>query len=615
VIFDGDCSFCRAWIARWRSITGDRVDYAPYQEVFPRFPGIPLDQFKRAVQLIEPDGHHTQAAEATFGALAYGPGHGWPLALYRAVPPLAWASEWFYRVIAGHRDFFLRATRWIWGEHVVPPGERLTAWIFSRLLGMIYGIAFLSLWIQIIGLIGDRGILPAHTLLQMAREQLGPSRYWTFPTLCWLGASDGALHGLCALGVAFSALLMLGMVPVLSLTGCWAIYLSLSVAGEDFLWFQWDTLLLEAGLMALFLAPWRWRSRPETDPPPSRAGLVLSRWLLFRLLFSSAVVKISSGDPSWRHLTALRYHYETQCLPPWTAWYAHHFPEWFQRLSTITMFTVEGAVPFLIFAPRRIRFFAAGAVAFLQVLILLSGNYGFFNWIAIALCLLLLDDAAWPTWARRRMSGAEGGARAGAWPSWIVRPAAIAIALLSLTPLVSTFRRPAVWLEPLSYVHGLVSPFRSINSYGLFAVMTTRRNEIVVEGSDDGASWRTYEFKYKPGDPRRRPKFVAPHQPRLDWQMWFAALSEYQREPWFLYFCQRLLEGSRPVLALLDTNPFPRAPPRFIRASFYEYHFTDAATRRKTGAWWQRRYLGLYCPILTLVDGKLRAVPPEAFAR
>jgi predicted DCC family thiol-disulfide oxidoreductase YuxK len=614
-IFDGECSFCREWIARWRSITGDRVDYAPYQEVASRFPEIPVESFQRALHLIEPDGTVTRAAESTFRILAQSPGHGGPLALYRAFRPFAWISEWCYRRIANHRTVLFHLTRWIWGDHLVPPGERITAWIFLRLLGLIFGIAFLSLWIQVIGLMGERGILPAGTLLSLAHERLGLVRYAYFPTLCWFGAGDGALHFLCALGVFFSALLALGIVPVLALAGAWATYLSLTVVGQDFLWFQWDTLLLEAGLLALFLSPWVWRSRSETDPPPSRAGIFLIRWLLFRLMFSSAVVKISSGDPSWRSLTALRFHYETQCLPPWTAWYAHHLSASSQRISTVMMFVIEGLVPFLIIAPRRIRFGAGLAIAFLQVLILLTGNYGFFNWVTIALCVMLLDDAVWPAWVRRLHRPARPDARRGAWPTWIVRPAAITLFLLSLVPLVSAFRVSTNWLGPLNWGYRLASSFRSINPYGLFAVMTTQRNEIVVEGSDDGVDWRAYEFKYKPGDVNRRPAFVAPHQPRLDWQMWFASLSDYRREPWFLYFCQRLLEGSPPVLALLDENPFPRAPPRFIRASFYEYHFTDAATRKKTGAWWRRRYLGLYCPILTVRDGQLLSVPPEAFAR
>jgi len=612
VVWDGTCAFCRAWVARWRSITGERVDYAPYQELGERFAELPREELRRAVHLIEPDGRITRGAEAAFRALARADGHGAWLALYRGLPPFRRASEWAYRRIAGHRDLAFRVTRAIWGAHLVPPGERLTAWIFQRLLGLIFAVAFVSLWVQVDGLIGERGILPVRDLLQFAHAQLGPGRYWTFPTLCWLGAGDGALHALCAAGVACSALATLGLVPVAALFGCWACYLSLSVAGQEFFWFQWDTLLLETGSLALLLAPWRWRSWPGSDPAPSRAALWLQRWLLFRLMFSSAVVKLASGDPSWRQLTALRFHYETQCLPPWTAWFAHQLPAELQRLSAIGMFAIEGAVPFLVFAPRRIRFVGAGAIAVLQALIMATGNYGFFNWLALALCLLWLDDGVWPAWARRALERNERASAAtpvpGRWPPAVVRPAVVALVLLSLVPVVRAFRRPSPWLAPLAAIHRVFAPFRSVNPYGLFAVMTTRRMEIVVEGSDDGADWRDYEFAYKPGDPSRRPRFVAPHQPRLDWQMWFAALGDYRSEPWFLSFCRRLLEGSPAVTALLAENPFPRAPPRFLRASFYEYRFTDPATRRASGAWWRRTYDRPYCPVLTLVDGELRAV-------
>jgi len=587
LVWDGDCAFCRAWIARWRRATGDRVHYATYQEVAARFPEIPVERFRRAVHLIEPDGRVSSGAEAVYGSLALAPRGGWALALYRGFPPFAWASEAAYRRIADHRPAFTRLTGWIWGEHVVPPGERLTAWITSRLLGLVYVVAFVSLWSQLDALAGSRGILPASEFLAAARAQFGPERYLYFPTLCWLGSSDRFLH--------------------------------LSTVGQDFLWFQWDSLLLEAGVLALLLAPWRLWSRPASDPPPSRAGLWLTRWLLFRLMFSSAVVKLSSGDPSWRHLTALEFHYETQCLPPWTAWYAHHLPAAFQRFSALAMFAIEGIVPFFIVAPRRIRFAAAAALASLQALIVVTGNYGFFNWLALALCVPLLDDGVWPRRLRERLGGQQAGADAaaaaspahgvrGAWPRPVTTVAAVALVALSVVPMARIFRRPAPWLAPLEALTRMVGELHLVNSYGLFAVMTTTRDEIVVEGSDDLTHWQAYEFEYKPGDPLRRPRFVAPHQPRIDWQMWFAALSDYRQERWFVLFCRRLLEGSPPVLAQLAVNPFPRAPPRYVRALVYRYHFTDAATRRRTGAWWRREYRGPYCPVLTLEGGQLRGL-------
>ena len=616
-VFDGTCGFCRKWVARWRRATGDRVDYAPFQEAAARFPEIPPERFAAAAQLIEPGGRRSEGAEAVFRSLAQAPGRGWPLWLYDHVPGFAAVSDWCYRRIARHRPLCDRVTDAVWGPHVVPPGETLTAWIFLRLLGIVAALAFVSLALQIKGLAGTEGILPAREFLDAVRSHYGAMSPALVPTLCWFGASDAALLGMSVAGVAFSLLLAAGIAPVASLVGVWVLYLSLASAGQEFFYFQWDALLLETTFLSLFLAPWRWRSRPRDDPPPPRAALWLLRWLLFRLVFSSAVVKLSSGDPTWRHLTALTWHYQTQPLPPWTAWYAHQLPAWFQKLSAAVMFAIEGLVPFFIAAPRRIRFAAAGMLAGLQLLILVTGNYGIFNLLTIALCALLLDDGVWPrrrsARARTDLAEPEPRAHAGvAWPARALRPIAAALVVLSLVPLTNAFRWPVTWLGPVAIGHRALSPFQLSNSYGLFAVMTTERDEIDVEGSDDGVTWRSYPFRWKPGDPMREPAFVAPHMPRLDWQMWFASLGDVRRETWFLRFCDRLLRGSRPVTALLESTPFPRSPPRFVRALFWDYRFTNAATRRATGAWWRRELRGLYCPVLTLVDGRLAAVESDS---
>jgi len=626
LLYDGECAFCRAWLARWRHVIGERIEYAPYQEAAERFHAIPREEFARAVHLVEPGGRHSRAAEAVFRALACAPRHGWGLWLYRFVPGFAPLAEACYAWIARHRPLCERLTAMVWGPHLVPPGERYTAWLFQRVLGMVFLIAFLSLWTQIIGLVGREGILPAEEALQSVREHYGPIRLWLVPTLAWANASDWALHAMCATGATLSLLLVLGVTPAASLFGSWALYLSLATVAREFCAFQWDALLLETGFLALFLAPLRWWSRPGSDPLPSRLAMWALRALLFRLVFSSAVVKLASGDPTWRDLTALQFHYETQCLPPWTAWYAHQLPAGFQWLSAAMMFAIEGGAPFLVVAPRRIRFAAAGAIVGLQILIAATGNYGFFNLLAAALCLLLLDDGVWPwRWRAVRLARAEAGtpdgsradglratgqdaivaSAAGRWPRWIVRPVLAALLLLSLVPVVDAFRRPTAWMGPLPSFHRLIAPLRIVNHYGLFSVMTTRRPEIILEGSTDGTHWREIAFRWKPGDVRRRPAFVAPHQPRLDWQMWFAALSDFRREGWFLAFCERLLQGSRPVRSLLAHDPFAAVPPRYLRAVVHDYRFTDPALRRATGAWWRREPVGLYCPVMTLQDGRL----------
>ncbi len=606
LIWDGDCGFCRDWIGRWRAVTGNRVEYAPYQQVAADFPEIPIERFRSAVQLIEPDGRHSSGAEAVFRALARAPRQGAWLWTYRRIPLFRATCEAAYRFVAGHRPTFTGLTRWIWGPHVTPPGERLTSWIFLRLLGLVFVGAFLSLWIQVIGLVGDRGIIPARAFLDFVAARIGPERYWELPTLMWLHHGDGMLHTLCAAGTLGGLALAAGLAPGIGLLLAWFCYLSLASVCREFLWFQWDSLLLEAGFLALFLVPWKLRSRPSDAAP--RAGIWLLRWLLFRLMISSALVKLASGDATWRSLTALTYHYQTQPLPPWTAWYAKQLPVAFQRLSALVMFVIEGLVPFLIFAPRRVRFMGAWAVIFLQSLIVLTGNYGFFNTLSIALCVMLFDDGFWP-WRWGVSARTPAPPRSESPPRRARTVVAVALLALSLAPLVGTWRRSPPWLGPIPAIERALSPLRIVSSYGLFAVMTTQRLEIVIEGSADGATWRPYEFKWKPGDVGRRPEFTTPHMPRLDWQMWFAALGSVRDNPWFIALCQRLLEGSKPVLSLFARNPFEGAPPRYLRASLYEYRFTDAAARRADGAWWRRESAGPYTPVLTMVEGRLSIAP------
>jgi predicted DCC family thiol-disulfide oxidoreductase YuxK len=601
LVFDGDCGFCRRWLARWRRITGDGVEYAPYQEAAARFPRIPPQDFARAVHWIGSDGRVCTGAHAVFRALATAPGHGAWLWLYRHAPLFAPVSEACYGAVARNRERADRITTWLWGRHVVPPGEARTVALFLRLLGLVYVAAFLSLQVQIAGLLGSDGILPAQPYLDAARAQLGAERLWLLPTVLWLGAGDAALQALCTVGALGGLLAAAGVAPAATLGVAWLSYLSLSTVGQVFLHFQWDALLLEAGFLAILLAPWRLRSRLSGDPPPSRPMLWLARWLLFRLMFCSAVVKLASGDPSWHSLTALQFHYFTQPLPPWTAWYAQQLPAWFQTASVAMMFVIEGLAPFLLFGPRRVRFLGAAAIAALQLLILLTGNYGFFNLLALVLCVPVLDDGLLSR-GSPPAAPPESGRQRGRWTR---RVAASLLFAISLVPLSHAFRIGDIWPGPLVEAYQLAAPLQIVNPYGLFAVMTTERPEIVVEGSRDGREWQAYEFAYKPGDPSRRPVFTTPHMPRLDWQMWFAALGSWHQNRWFLAFCQRLLDGSAPVTALLARNPFAGAPPRFVRAQLYQYRFTTPQERRESGNWWVRTLEGRYLRDLTLVHGRL----------
>ncbi len=611
MIFDGDCRFCCRWIERWKAITLDAVDFLPFQDesIPQRFPEIPMEDFEEAVHLVLPDGSVTRGAQAVFQSLAEGNRHRWLLGLYRRSDTFADLAELLYEEVAYHRTTLSHWDRIYSGPGIAPPSYIWTRFAFFRGLALIYLVAFGSLWGQIDGLIGSNGILPAHELMDSAsvdavRNHIGLERFHLMPTFGWLSASDSALHWQCGLGIVFSIALLAGAAPLLTSFLLWLTYLSFCVLSGPFLGFQWDSLLLETGFLAIFFAPLQWIDRPSRQARPSALVIWLLRWLIFRLMFESGCVKLMSGDAVWWNLSALRVHYETQPLPTWIAWYAHQWPNGLQTFCTVLMFVIELIVPVFIFSGRRLRLTAAVVFALFQVAIMLTGNYTFFNWLTIVLCIPLLDDNALK-WLRAKKEVAVTppvAARGRRWP-WPVTVILTACVIPATTiPLLLTAGVQQQWPEAVGVVFAWVHPLRSFNGYGLFAVMTQTRPEIVMQGSDDRKEWRDYEFKYNPGDVRRRPEFVAPYQPRLDWQMWFAVLDPVRSRTWFFPFEKRLLEGSKPVLDLLATNPFPQKPPKYVRAIVYEYHFTDRETRKKTGDWWRREFKGVYYPALTLED-------------
>lgn len=467
-------------------------------------------------------------------------------------------------------------------------------WLFLRMLAVVHGIAFVSLWVQLEGLIGANGIMPAPRFFAVVHEQLGVSAYWRLPSLCWVFGADAFLPVLCAGGVVLSVLLFAGVAPPVCLALLWAAYLSLIAAGQEFFNFQWDSLLLETTLLAAWVAPWSWLPGWRAHEP-SRIARWLIWWLLFRLMFLAGVVKLASGDTAWRDLSALSFHYETQPLPTPIAWWAHQAPLWWHRAECAGMFVLELVVPFLLFAPRALRHLAALLLAAFMGAVALTGNYTFFNLLAIALCLSCLDDAWWSRVlpARIRPAATPPPERRTP-PGWLTLGCGIAVAGWTLALALAAFLPRTAVPAAFHAVAGALAPFRSMNNYGLFAVMTRPRPELIFEGSHDGREWRPYEFPHKPGDLARRPTWVAPHQPRLDWQLWFAALGPPAQNRWVLSVCEHLLRGTPAVLRLLGRNPFPERPPRFVRVVRYEYHFTDPETRRRTGQWWRRTPLDFY---------------------
>lgn len=462
-----------------------------------------------------------------------------------------------------------------------PSAFQLTEQLFLRLLGLIYLAAFASLWPQIVGLIGSHGIVPAERLIEALRSGAGTGAFWETPSLFWFFTSDSALQWFCAAGCIAALLMICGVFWRSAAIVCFVLYLSLVVVGEPFTAFQWDALLLECGFLVLF----------------SGAGWLIwaYRFLLFRLMFESGIVKLASYDPNWRNLHALRFHFMTQPLPDPIAYYAYRLPPWMLDSMTAATLCIELASPFLLFCPRRVRQVGVGLLIVLQLAIILTGNYAFFNLLALALCLCGLDDRTFAPLARvlrwnplavlkRHLLGVRGWRVAGN----------VAVALLIFFGALQVmdmlgFHASGLFSKPLS----AIAPFEIVNTYGLFAVMTTTRDEIILEGSDDQVTWREYSFPYKPGNLHRALPFVAPYQPRLDWQMWFAALGDYQSNQWVGELIYRLLTGEKSVLGLLDPVPFEK-PPKFIRALLYEYDFTTPSERERTGAVWQRSLKGMW---------------------
>jgi len=595
LVFDGECGICRYWVAYWRELTGERIDYRPYQEAAADFPQISPAAFQEAIQLIEPDRQVYSGAAATFRVLRHAPGRAGWWWCYSHLPGFAALSARVYAFFARRRALLNGLTKFLWGPALRAERYSVLCWIFLRLFGAIYVAAFVSLAVQVQGLIGREGILPAADYLAAVHQNLGNSAYRLAPTLFWMNSSDTALFAGAVAGAVLGFLVIADRWTRPALIGLFALYLSYVYAGQEFMSFQWDSLLLEVGFLAIFLTG------------RSRIVIWLYRWLVFRYIFLAGIVKLESGDPTWRNLTALEYHFWTQPLPTPLAWYAAQLPRWLLVGGTAATLIIELGMVFLIFLPRRLRAAAASSVLLLQSLIVLTGNYNFFNLLTMLLCLFLFDDAA----LRLRLPSLQSRLRcvppAGRAATVIATLLAFLLVPVGLNRIWETVAQAE--LPVLGTVARAVSPFMIVNPYGLFAVMTVTRPEIVIEGSSDGNIWREYVFRYKPGPLSRPPLWNIPHQPRLDWQMWFAALGEPRENLWVVRLMALLLDGSRPVLGLLASNPFVRDPPKYVRAQLYDYRFADQRTRALTGQWWTRRWEAPYIPPISLADLQSAAGP------
>jgi hypothetical protein len=513
--------------------------------------------------------------------------------------------------------------RWLFDAEHGAPDRLLPRWIFLRALGLIYYSAFFSLVFQIRGLIGPQGILPANEYLQAVAERFGHVGYWYAPTLLWFSGSAHMVTGICWVGMIASLLLVLNFWPRGMLAICFVCFLSFVSAARDFSAYQSDGMLLEAGFIAMFLAPRGWRPGWGETQSPSRASLFLLVWECFRIYFESGVAKIMGGDPQWRNFTALDEYYQNGPLPTWIGWHMQHLPHWFHAATTFVTLALELGLVWMMFLPRRLRILCFFIVTPWQIGIILSANYTFLNYLVLALGFLLLDDRFLVRflpqhWKNHFLTRKETKPLAAPNPAqdWreTLRVQAeavkLAVSAVLLTWIFYVTLAEMVWMVrpvplPTTPVAAL-EPFRIANSYGLFAVMTRVRYEIEFQGSEDGQTWFVYPFRFKPQDPAQAPGVYAPYQPRFDWNLWFASLSSWRQEPIVLHTEQSLLRGDADVLSLFAGNPFPHAPPRQVRAVLWQYWFTTPAEKRPQGIWWRRQLLGLYAPTLERQsDGKI----------
>lgn len=517
---------------------------------------------------------------------------------------------------------------------------KLTASIFIKFLALVYLIAFGSLLIQIKGLIGSNGIIPVTKFLEYINSQITLStvdKFIQFPTVFWLNSSDIALLLVCLLGIALSIFLIykkyqnhFELSETLSLLLLYVLYLSIVNVGLDFLSFQWDILLLETGFLSLIFA------LCKNSDFATKVNIWLFRFLIFKLMLMSALVKLSSGDFNWLNLTALSYHYYTQPLPNPISYFVHQLPLAFHQVSCLLMFAVELILPWGIFMGRKPRMISGFSFIVLMLIVIVTGNYGFFNLLTIAISLWLFDDKFFENYIPKSLLKNFYIEKPLSKPQEILA-AQINMQLETLSStktftdsifkiLIIVFASSMILIDlfyittraPLDrafranlyqQIDPMIRPLQKffINSpYGLFAVMTTQRLEIVIQGANDmpgqfsHSDWLDYEFYFKPGALNQIPAQVAPYQPRLDWQMWFAALSDFRQQQWFLNFCVKILEGDKEVLRLLKTNPYPKSPPRYLRALIYEYKFNDLETYAATGEFWTRELKGTYLPEISL---------------
>ncbi len=475
----------------------------------------------------------------------------------------------------------------------------LTRFILLRLLGLVYAVAFLAAARQIVPLIGAQGLLPVGPFLAHVQDQFGSrlAACLQVPSLFWLSSSDAVLRGAAWLGFALACLVAAGYANAILMTALWSLYMSFVHVGQDWYGYGWEIQLLETGFLAIFLCPLL-DGRPFPKRAPPRLLLWLFRWLIFRVMLGSALIKLR-GDEVWRDLTALYYHFETQPIPnPLSRWF-HYLPHWLLKAGVLFTFLAELVAPWFAFAPRLARHVAGAVIVLFQCTLLLGGNLSFLNWLTIVPALACFDDGWWgrlmPRQLVARAAVAAGSARESRPQEVTVWVLTVLLAVLSIEPTLNL-------VSPGQIMNTSFIPLDLVNSYGAFGSVGRERLNVIFEGSadqpDDAALWKAYPYRALPVALERRPPQIAPFQPRLDWQMWFAAMATPEDYPWTLDLVWKLLHSDPGALSLFGPSPFPEKPPRYVRAMLYRYRF--ARPGNPDGNWWQREVVGTWLPPLSV---------------
>ena len=506
----------------------------------------------------------------------------------------------------------------------------LTRFVILRLLGFVYFIAFLVAVNQIVPLVGEHGLTPAKSFLERVTTHAGSRSdgFFLLPSLFWFNVSDSFLLGMAWVGLILSAVVTLGCANAIMMSALWAIYMSFIHVGQDWYGYGWEIQLLETGFLAIFLCPLV-DPRPFPKQPPPVLVIWLFRWLIFRIMFGAGLIKLR-GDTCWRDLTCLYYHYETQPIPNPLSWWLHFRPHWFHKFGVLWNHFIELIVPWFAFGPRASRHVAGLLLVSFQVILILSGNLSFLNWLTIVPALACFDDSFLQRFFPRQLTqtflpASDTATPPGSNPSsvptaastdWATRifgagplaqriPAialTVLVAILSISPITNMLSSHQIMNTSFNRLH-------VVNTYGAFGSVGQIRHEIVFEGTSETnltlqTQWKEYEFKAKPGNPMRRPAFVAPYQPRIDWQIWFAAMSTPEQYPWTLHFVWKLLHNDPGTISLIANNPFPDRPPAYIRAQYYRYQFSPPGST--DGSWWNRTLEGSWLPPLSADNAGFR---------